>query len=162
MKTLILGNWTTWCLSIVCVLLVLVVTAEYESDNDAKVMTEPATGSAALTQQESGLEIDANRSQPDDIKVILDRPLFTKGRLPFKKTDSRTDSLTNSRPLRLSLEGVAIRSEKRIALIKDLQTNARTQLTEGSEYKGWTVEKVDTTSIIIKKGSRSLRLNLTP
>lgn len=160
MKNLVIGNWTSWCLIVLCVLLFLVIIAEYENEIDAPVIAEPAVGSEVQMREESGLDIDTMRPQPNDIQVILERPPFTKGREPSQQTSSRT--LPRTRPLRLSLEGIAITSEKRIAIIKDLGTNTRIQLEEGSEYKDWILDKVDTTSIIIKRGSQSHRLSLNP
>ena len=56
-------------------------------------------------------------------------------------------------PLRLKLEGIAISSDKRIALLRNTADNQLLQLVEGMSHDGWTLEELNSTSGKFIRGS---------
>lgn len=155
-----MGNWTTWSLIFLCALLGLVIAVNYDDATDAIVVKESVPGSTVQGPRQTLPGVTSPRPHDGDIKAILERPPFTRGRLPARQASAR--KLTGTKPVHLSLEGVATTSEKRIALIRDRGSNSTVQLTEGSEYKGWVVAEVGAASVVIRNGSQSQTLKLEP
>ena len=88
---------------------------------------------------------------------ILERPLFTNGRLP----PDQPLQTANDQPkvqLRLRLEGVATVGDKRIALVRDLSNNELLRLQQGMQHQGWKVNEVKPESTEFKRGNETTEL----
>ena len=66
-------------------------------------------------------------------------------------------SHTEPPPLRARLEGVALVGDARVAVIRDLSTNEGLRLSEGMEFKGWTVDAVEPDRALLKRGDRQVQ-----
>lgn len=93
---------------------------------------------------------------------ITERPLFTEGRLPPEKPAEEVAVKIPVTPLRLSLEGVVITPQSRIAVITDLQTNELLRLAEGMSHSDWKVTKVEKDTVTITRGKQETILALQP
>ena len=91
---------------------------------------------------------------------ITERPLFTEGRLPPEPPATETAQAAPVPPPDLKLEGVAITSKSRIAVITDLRTNELLRLSEGMSHADWKVESVNKASVTIKRGEEQIVLKL--
>ena len=59
-------------------------------------------------------------------------------------------------PLRARLEGVALVGDARVAVIRDLNTNEGLRLSEGMQFKGWTVDAVEPDRALLKRNDRQV------
>jgi hypothetical protein len=91
---------------------------------------------------------------------ITERPLFTEGRLPPEPPAEETAQAAPVPPPDLKLEGVAITSNSRTAVITDLRTNETLRLNEGMSHADWKVETVNKDSVTIKRGEQEIVLKL--
>ena len=91
---------------------------------------------------------------------ITERPLFTEGRLPPEPPATETAQAAPVPPPDLKLEGVAITSRSRIAVITDLRTNELLRLSEGMSHADWKVESVNKAAVTIKRGEEQIVLKL--
>jgi hypothetical protein len=55
-------------------------------------------------------------------------------------------------PLRLKLEGIAISSDKRIALLRSTSDKQALQLVEGMSYQGWTLQELNSSGAKFLRG----------
>jgi hypothetical protein len=122
--------------------------------------TEPdsALGDAALTTS-------AQEFVAPDVSVfaeVLERPLFFQDRkLPPEPTPEPV-ATTPRLPLRLTLEGVAITSDSRVAVFRNTSNNQLLQLAEGMSHDGWLLESVSSAAVTFKRGAEVSELALDP
>jgi hypothetical protein len=91
---------------------------------------------------------------------ITERPLFVEGRLPPEPPTVDKPNTVPVAPPQLKLEGVAITSQSRTAVITDLKTKELLRLNEGMSHQDWKVESVGKDSVTIKRGAREIVLKL--
>lgn len=91
---------------------------------------------------------------------ITERPLFTEGRLPPEPPAEEKAQAAAAPPPDLKLEGVAITSNSRTAVITDMRTNELLRLSEGMSHADWKVESVNKASVTIKRGEQEIVLKL--
>ena len=93
---------------------------------------------------------------------VLERPLlFQDRKLPPELTPEPV-AATPMLPLRLTLEGIAITSESRVAVFRNLSNNQLLQLTEGTSHDGWLLESVSATAATFERGGQVTELVLDP
>ena len=83
---------------------------------------------------------------------ILERPLLFEGRRMPPEPVAAVKPVKPKAPLRLKLEGVAISSDRRIALLRSPSDNKALQLVEGMSYKGWTLQELNTSGAKFLRG----------
>lgn len=91
---------------------------------------------------------------------ITERPLFVEGRIPPEPPAEDKPSIVPVAPPQLKLEGVAITSMSRTAVITDLKTSELLRLNEGMSHQDWKVESVGKESVTIKRGAQEIILKL--
>jgi hypothetical protein len=91
---------------------------------------------------------------------ILDRPLlFESRRMPSEPKVAAAPAKPKA-PLGLKLEGVAIRSDRRIALLRNTRDNQLLQLGEGMSYGGWTLQMLHISGAKFVRGEDVTEVNL--
>jgi len=120
---------------------------------------------------EKGMSNDLPKDDPirpfvplpvNGFREITERPLFTEGRLPPEKPVEEVAAKLPPTPLLLTLEGVVITPQSRVAVITDLQTKETLRLAEGMSHSDWKVEKVEQDEVTIKRGKEETVLALQP
>jgi hypothetical protein len=87
--------------------------------------------------------LDFIPKSPGNFSHILERPLIFKSRrMPVAPAVAAQPKKPQS-PLRLKLEGIAISSDRRIALFRNTADNQLLQLVEGMSHDGWTLEELN-------------------
>ena len=96
-----------------------------------------------------------------DLSDMLDRPLFFNDRrMPEPPED--TAPPPPPKPLRLKLQGVALGSGSRVAVLRNLSSNLLLQMDEGDTHDGWTLEEVTSSSARFSRGAQMTELPLDP
>jgi hypothetical protein len=95
---------------------------------------------------------------------ILNRPLFTPDRRPEKTPEPEAPAEvpveTPVEPLNVRLEGVARVGASRIAVLRDLQSNQGLRLSEGMEYNGWKLERVEREKAVLTRDGQTQEILL--
>ena len=95
----------------------------------------------------------------DHFAEILDRPVFFKEReLPREVVVEA--AAPPPTPIRLKLEGVAIATDSRVAVLRSLANNQLLQLSQGMAYNGWKLESVEADSVTFQRGEQTSQLFL--
>jgi len=94
--------------------------------------------------------------------AVLERPLFFQDRQLPAEPPPAAISAAPLLPLRLKLEGVAITSDARVAVLRDTSNNQLLQLAEGMSHDGWLLETVRSNSASFKRGDTVSKLVLDP
>lgn len=162
MKSIIPGNRLTALLLLACALLAAIVALEWHGFSQP---TGVGTRSGEVAPQTGGgTALARTEFTAPDIKTfdeILERPLFREGRTPPPPPVVKATVVKNivQKP-RLTLEGVAISPEVRVAVVRDLGSNSLLQLREGMEHQGWRVEQVTRAGATLKNGEQTHELIL--
>jgi len=93
---------------------------------------------------------------------VLERPLFFEDRKLPPEPVQEPVATTPRLPLRLTLEGVAITSDSRVAVFRNTSNNQLLQLAEGMSHDGWLLESVGSTAVTFKRGAEASELVLDP
>lgn len=153
-------NRTTQGLIAANVILVLVIALQVlypASASNADEVSLPESEAALPEFDDAAL----NPPQLAHLADMLERPLFFDDRrLPEPPKDETPPPPPT--PLRLELEGVAISSGSRIAVLRNLSNNLLLQLGEGGKHEGWTLESVSSNSASFSRGEQVTELPLDP
>lgn len=92
---------------------------------------------------------------------MMERPLFyIERRMPEPESEEAPPPPT---PLRLKLEGIAIAGGSRVAVLRNMNTNALIQLVEGESHDGWTLDALSSVSATFSRnGEQRTELPLDP
>lgn len=146
-----LQNRITTALSVLCGLLSLIVVAGITLLDPEGIVIAGDT-----TDDNIELPVDANvrfiAKSLDNFTAILERPLLYEDRRMPLLPEAATLPMKPKEPLRLKLEGVAISSDQRIALLRNTSDNQLLQLAEGMSYNGWTLETLNSTRVTFLRG----------
>lgn len=150
-------NRTTRVLAGVCIALVATIAFEWHRAVDANVDED----TSPLPIVPSSSQLPKFRARPlSDFDEVLARPLFYENRrLPEAPIETRPESAPLE-PLRLTLEGVAIASGARIALLRDERAKEKIRLAEGMSHNGWVLESVESSGAEFRRGVDVTRLEL--
>ncbi len=91
-------------------------------------------------------------------REVLERPLFTEGRIPPVIEKAQIIPVQDN--LALKLEGVVFVNERHIAIVRDHKSRELLRLPAGGDYKGWQVAEVGKGEVVLRKGKRSITLLL--
>jgi hypothetical protein len=159
MKKLVFGNRLTPYLLVLCGLLLAILLFvgrdSARKGNQQRAQTPPVDG--------ADVEVAAQHFRAPDIRAfseILERPLFTEGREPPPIAESPAAAPPPRAALRLSLEGIAIADDTRVAVVRDNTDRKILRLAEGDTHRGWVVEKVHPGGATFKQGKQVQELTL--
>lgn len=159
MKRLLLHNRMATALSVLCALLTLILLTEITFLDPTDVAVGPGSSNDTFA-----IPANANmRFIPESLgnfTEILERPLFYKSRrMPSEPTVAALPVKPKA-PLGLKLEGVAIRSDRRIALLRNTSDNQLVQLAEGMSHDGWTLQELTTSGARFLRGEDVTEIKL--
>ena len=123
-----------------------------------------APGNDAVNDNELSIASAKRFVAPDisSFDEVLRRPLFFQDRILPPEPTPEPITTAPLLPLRLALEGIAITSESRVAVLRNLSNNQLLQLTEGASHDGWLLESVSATAATFKRGGQVTELVLDP
>ena len=163
MKRINLGNRITPILLTACALLGAVVAVEWHtlSRHEAAVPAKDVQSAPV-----ADLELTRSTYVAPDFEAfseILERPLFTEGRMPPAEQPAAETTAATPRkvtPLKLRLEGIALTPEARVAVIRDLASKKLYRLAEGEKHQGWTLEVIHPAGATLRLGEQTEELTL--
>ncbi len=151
-------------LSTICVILLGLITYQ--------VMSYPND-----LEEADGIENDNKAHGPQDLRFdlpelgllkdisqyseIIKRPLFTKNRLPAKKTHS-LNAVKNNDIEGLILIGVVKSTDVQIGIVSDTKEEKIERLKIGHVYKGWKISEIAKDYIVFQDKDSEYKLFLTP
>lgn len=94
-----------------------------------------------------------------ELSHMFERPLFIAGR---RMPELPAEPVEPPKPLQLKLEGVAITTEQRVAVLRDRGNNRLVQLAEGMSHDGWTLDSVNSNLATFRRGPEVQELPLDP
>ena len=121
--------------------------------NDIDGGHEPAI---AVSYNESTRERASKLPRPEELDVILHRPLFFEGRSP-KATESR---LVSRETLPLNLKGIIVLDDQKRAIFSQENENRTVQLTLGMTHNGWSLVQIRDNHVDLQRGAERVRLSL--
>ena len=159
MTTTPLKNRLTVALLLVAVLLVVIIAIESYLANK-----EPAAALASIEGEDISLPTPADyrysAPQLDDFTEVLERPVFFRDRTLPAEPEPTLVAAAPLLPLRLKLEGVAISSASRVAVLRNTSNNQILNLEEGMSHDGWLLDAVSADRAIFIRGAQQTELLL--
>jgi hypothetical protein len=149
------NNRLTPVLSIICGMLLMIIAIEFVASRQGPEAQETATKKVAATRP-SLRNLTYNPPAVYEFDEIIERHLFMADRRPAK--ESAPEIIAT--PIRLSLEGVAMISGAKVALVRDMSNDQLLRLSEGMSHRDWIVETVDAAGATFTRGEESVRLLL--
>ena len=98
----------------------------------------------------------------DELHEMLERPLFFNNRRMPEAPKPVAVAAAPPTPLRLKLEGVAITTDLRVAVLRNLENNQLVQLAEGMNHESWTLDSVTPAGATFSRGQQVSELALDP
>ena len=155
------GNYLSSFLLLVCVLFAggLAVKSYRIPHLDIEaLLKEPSAPSEAV-------RISRQVYTPPQIRsfdAILKRPLFSENRKPPAIAAKQVSAIPARTPahIRLELEGVAITTQARVAVLRDLTSKEMLRLPEGANHNGWKLESVQADRALFKRNQQTVELEL--
>jgi hypothetical protein len=152
MNQMRLYNHLTISLCFLCGALILISLAEITFLDPADSATYSDTSNTNIDPPKI-TNLEFIPISPGNFTHILQRPLlFEARRMPAAPAVAAQPKKPQT-PLRLKLEGIAISSDRRIALLRNTADNQLLQLVEGMSHDGWTLEELNSTSGKFIRGS---------
>lgn len=149
MKRLLLRNRMTTGLIVLCGLLALIILTEITLLDTTDFDPDTFNDDIELPADTKGRFIPKSLAYFTD---ILERPLLFEGRRMPPEPVAVAKPVKKKAPLRLKLEGIAISSDRRIALLRSTSDNKALQLVEGMSYKGWTLQELNSSGAKFLRG----------
>jgi len=97
-----------------------------------------------------------------DFAQVLQHPLFYPDRKLPAEPEPAPLTAAPRLPLRLTLEGIAITSDSRVAVLRNKGNNELLQLAEGMSHDGWLLERLDSNTATFRRGAETSELALDP
>ncbi|MDH4108019.1 MAG: hypothetical protein OEW35_06865 [Gammaproteobacteria bacterium] len=91
---------------------------------------------------------------------VLERPLFYEDRRLPPPPEVAQAAEAPAEPLLLTLEGIAISGDSRVALLRDTRSNSLVQVAEGASHNGWTLQSVEGGTAVFKRGDDITELGI--
>lgn len=154
MKTLIPGNRTTMILLALGGLLVLTILLQVTLQNSNDTTIDPGSTDMGIELPES-VNTAFSPMPFDNYAEILERPLLFANRTMPPEPEIAVEPEKPRSPLRLKLEGVAISSDSRVALLRTTTGNQLIQLAEGASHEGWILESLGNSQATFRRGEES-------
>jgi len=96
----------------------------------------------------------------DTFAEVLERPLFFADRQLPPVPVVETQAAAPREPLGLTLEGVALTSTSRVALLRDPRGDSLVTVAEGGSHNGWTLESVSSSGARFRRDDDVTELEL--
>jgi len=157
-----LANGLTLILLLVCVLLGVVIYTEIRNMGVYDNMAAGNGDNDGDMNPESGILSNISQSSVavSQFSEILTRPLFVQGRMPDEEESAENISAPVLSPLRLSLEGVVLSPESRIAVVKDLSSNEIVRLGVGTSHNGWRVKSIEPQTVQFERNGEEQSISI--
>ncbi|WP_027159021.1 hypothetical protein [Methylobacter luteus] len=154
-------------LASVCIVLLLIITAEWLYAKHARKQLQKAITSVETQPYKvDGLPSLALTKQPEEKYTdLVTRPLFIKGRRPVETVDiEEAAAVGGSGTFEWQLTGVYTKDEQLSALFSRERAPATEKkylkITEGDDISGWTLAEIHKDKVILKQGSHQKELML--
>lgn len=121
--------------------------------------TEGVAATAAATEPVTALPVYV----PPAIETfaeVLERPLFFADRRLPPEPVAEAPAAAPRAPLGLTLEGVALTSDSRVALLREVRGDTLITVAEGSSHNGWTLESVSSSGARFRRDGDVTELEL--
>ena len=124
---------------------------------------KPLIDDALVTQ-----EIQYDTPDISDYDEIINRPLFFEDRKPYvyvapEKSQKKSNKKKKTAPKQTEqyvLNAVIITPEKHLAIIQSSRGKDTQRIALGESLDGWTIETIESRSVLLKKGNESKSLEL--
>jgi len=151
-------NGTTRVLAMTCLGLLVIAAAQLAFPTQPPATMIAGEGAAALP------EIKAPPAYVpatfDSFTSILERPLvYADRKLPAPPPVVAAAEIPKE-PLRLKLEGVALSSGSRVALLRDQSSNSLIHIAEGMTHNGWTLDRIESDKAVFSRDHEVSELSL--
>lgn len=153
-------------LSCLCVMLIVILWFEMNFTQSINQEVDQSARDTVLKNKYSNNQ-ESNIPELEDYDEIIQRPLFNETRKPFvaSKTEKKSAKpKQNNRTIKtqgqLSLSAVVITSDMQIAIFQIGRKKALQRIVLGELINGWTLEKVSSHSVQLKKGKEIKNLEL--
>ncbi len=157
-----MANGLTLILLLICTLLMFVIYIEWQGLDDINTTLDIDNGNKQDLKQDS--EILNNISQSNiaisQFVEILNRPLFVQGRMPFEEEQQEKNNTTILSQLKLTLEGIVISPESRVAVVRDITNNSIVRLEVGMIHNGWRLKNVQKQSADFERGDETQTIQI--
>ena len=153
------GNRTTMALLVLCALMLPIVLAQLVMYDPIFVPTDADKGNVSLDLPENPEPLFTPR-QFADFSEVLERPLMFVARRMPPEPEAAPILAAPRAPLRLRLEGVAISTDSRVALLRNTSSNQLLQLSEGMSHDGWTLATIRAAGATFRRGDEATDLLL--
>jgi len=116
---------------------------------------------AVASTQEPAPELPSYSLPPlADFAALSERPLFSRTRRPPAEGEEAPAQAVTQSGLEVTLTGVIIADERRVALIVPRNADKPVRLSEGERFQGWTLSEVEAEGVIFRQGTRAQVLEL--
>jgi len=151
-------NGTTRVLAMTCLGLLVIAAVQLAFPTQPPATMIAGEGAAALP------EIKAPPAYVpatfDSFTSILERPLvYADRKLPAPPPVVAAAEIPKE-PLRLKLEGVALSSGSRVALLRDQSSNSLIHIAEGMTHNGWTLDRIESDKAVFSRDHEVSELSL--
>jgi len=131
-------------------ILALIVTAELLMPYEIELPDE-AIGITTQVGVPDGTQSRYVHPDISNFPEILSRPIFfSKREIPKQIV---VEQAVQQTPLRLKLEGIAIATDSRVAVLRDLGSNKLVQLSVGMSYNDWELEELTSSAAKFRRGA---------
>jgi len=96
----------------------------------------------------------------EDFAELIERPLFSSTRRPISVDRAPAQVAASPQGLDITLKGVIVADDGKIALIVPRNAAKPVRLNEGQSFQGWTLSEVDAGGVIFRQGTRAQILEL--
>ncbi|MGD8590616.1 MAG: hypothetical protein PVG22_17480 [Chromatiales bacterium] len=157
-----LANGLTLILLLICALLGVIIYTEIQGSGDYSDITASNREKDGNNKSEIGVLNNISQAEVaiSQFSEVLNRPLFVEGRMPFEEEKSEGISVPVTSPLRLSLEGVVLSPDSRVAVVKDLSDNEIIRLGIGMSHNGWQVKTIEPQTVEFERNGEVQSINI--
>jgi hypothetical protein len=131
--------------------------------DSADIVQETTDNASAITDIAAKPVNSFSISSLEDYQEIVDRPLFYETRRPPSPEVPEVavqEEPEEEQPLALTLIGVMVTPDAKVALVQNDDTNKVERLKLGDEIGGWEVQFIDSDNVVINKSDETKELAL--
>ena len=141
-----------------CLLLMAIFAAEWLIPYPVNAMDTGESGAAIVDEIPAAAQSRYVHPHIGNYAEILARPIFFSNRqLP---PEAVTKAQAPRTPLRLKLEGIAIATDTRVAVLRDQGNNQLLQLSVGMSHDNWLLENITTATATFRRGDDVTSISL--
>lgn len=141
-----------------CLVLTAMLAAEWLIPFKVDAVDAGQSGAALVDESPTSAQSRYVHPHIGDYSEILARPIFfSNRRLP---PEAVTKAQAPRTPLRLKLEGIAIATDTRVAVLRDQGNNQLLQLSVGMSHDNWLLENITTATATFRRGDDVTSISL--